>query len=127
VDFTIPTNVEVLCEFGSGLTGTGSSGNDYLASFGGANTLIGSGGNDTFVFLPGLSNGTTIADFNGNGPDAGDTLLFFGYGTATEGATLTQSQVDPTHWSINSSDGWVHDIITLANGAAVHQSDYLFV
>jgi len=125
VDFTIATNVEVLCEIGSGLTGTGSSGNDYLASVGGTNTLIGSGGNDTFVFVAGVSNGTTIADFSGNGPDAGDILLFSGYGTAAEGASLTQ--VDPTHWSINSADGLTHDMFTLANGAAVHQSDFLFV
>jgi hypothetical protein len=37
------------------------------------------------------------------------------------------TQVGPTHWSINSSDGLAHDIITLANGADVHQSDFLFV
>jgi Ca2+-binding RTX toxin-like protein len=125
VDFTIPTNVEVLCENGIGLTGTGSAGNDILVSVGGPNTLVGLGGNDTFVCVKGQSDGTTIEDFNGNGPDAGDTLVFVGYGTAAQGATLTQ--IDPTHWSINSSDGLAHDIITLANGAAVHQSDFLFV
>jgi Ca2+-binding RTX toxin-like protein len=125
VDFTIPTNVEVLCENGIGLTGTGSAGNDILVSVGGPNTLVGLGGNDTFVCVKGQSDGTTIEDFNGNGPDAGDTLVFVGYGTAAQGATLTQT--DPTHWSINSSDGLAHDIITLANGAAVHQSDFLFV
>jgi hypothetical protein len=124
VNFTIPTNVEVLYENGSGLTGTGSSGNDYLASIG-ANTLIGSGGDDTFVFLQGQSNGTTIMDFNGNGPNAGDNFQFIGDGTAAQEPTLTQ--VDPTHWSINWSDGLTHDIITLWNGADVHQSDFLFV
>ena len=124
VNFTIPTNVEALWMTGSGLTGTGSSGNDTLVSIG-ANTLIGAGGDDTFVFLRDQSNGTTITDFDGNGPDAGDTLQFFGYGTAAQGATLTQvDPTDPTHWSINSSDGLTHDIITLWNGAG---SDFLFV
>jgi Ca2+-binding RTX toxin-like protein len=123
VNFTIPANVEVLYESGSGLIGTGSSGNDSLVSIG-ANTLIGSGGDDAFVFLKGLSNGTTVADFNGNGPDAGDTLVFVGYGTAAQGATLTQA--DAAHWSINSADGLTHDLITLV-GATVHQSDFLFV
>src|SRR5262249_57943287 len=36
VNYTIPTNVEGLFVNGSGLTGTGSSGNDYLVSIGGA-------------------------------------------------------------------------------------------
>ena len=48
-----------------------------------------------------------------------------GYGTAAQGATFTQ--VDATHWSINSADGSVHDVITLQNGASVHPSDYVFV
>ena len=72
---------------GGGLTGTGSGGDDYLVSIGGANTLIGSGGDDTFVFLKGQSNGTTIMDFNGNGPNAGDNFQFVGHGTAAQGAT----------------------------------------
>ena len=38
--------------------------------------------------------------------------------------TLTQD--DATHWSINSSNGVIHDIITLTNGAVIHVSDYLF-
>jgi hypothetical protein len=33
-DFTIPTNVETLWMNGSGLTGTGSSGDDYLLGIG---------------------------------------------------------------------------------------------
>jgi Ca2+-binding RTX toxin-like protein len=124
VNFTIPTNVEYLYESGSGLTGTGSAGDDVLVSIG-ANTLIGAGGDDTFVFLRDQSNGTTITDFDGNGPDAGDTLQFFGYGTAAQGATLTQVD-DTEQWSINSADDLTHDIITLVD-ATVHQSDFLFV
>jgi Ca2+-binding RTX toxin-like protein len=85
--------------------------------------MIGAAGSDTFVFHAGQSNGDTVMDFAGNGPNPGDHFQFVGYGT--QGATLTQ--VDPTHWSINSSDGLVHDTITMANGAAVHQSDFLFV
>src|SRR5262249_33493068 len=48
VDFTIPTNVEVLYESGSGLTGTGSAGDDILGSLGGPNTLAGLAGNDIY-------------------------------------------------------------------------------
>ena len=76
------------------------------------------------MLLRDQSSGTTIADINGNGPAAGDTLIFVGYGTAAQGATLTQ--VDAVHWSINSADGLTHDSITLV-GATVHQSDFLFV
>jgi Ca2+-binding RTX toxin-like protein len=125
VNFTIPTNVETLWMTGSGLTGAGSAGDDVLVSQG-ANTLIGAGGDDTFVFLRDQSNGTTITDFDGNGPNVGDFLLFVGYGTAEEGATFTQDPTDPTHWSINSSDGSTHDIITLGINAAVDQNDFLF-
>jgi serralysin len=140
VDFTIPNNVEVLYEIGSGLTGTGSSGNDTLVSLGGSNTLIGgggddtlvslggwntltgSGGHDTFGFVWGQSNDTTIEDFSGNGPGAGDTLLFIGYG---DGATL--NQLNDEQWSINSANGLTLDIITFTNQASVQDSDYLFV
>jgi hypothetical protein len=66
-----------------------------------------------------------VADFSGNGAAAGDSLTFAGYGTVAQGATFTQ--VDATHWSINSSDGTVHDILTFANGASIHASDYLFL
>jgi Ca2+-binding RTX toxin-like protein len=48
VNYTIPANVETLVMVGSGLTGTGSAGNDVLGSSGGHNTLIGLGGNDTY-------------------------------------------------------------------------------
>jgi hypothetical protein len=40
VNFTIPINVELLYENGSGLTGTGSAGDDVLVSLGGPNTLV---------------------------------------------------------------------------------------
>jgi hypothetical protein len=28
--------------------------------------------------------------------------------------------VDSTHWTINSADGSIHDVITLNNGASIH-------
>ena len=76
-------------------------------------------------FSPRRSNGDTLVDFIGNGAAAGDTFQFVGYGTAGAGATFTQ--LDATHWRMNSSDGAVHDTITLSNGASVHASDFLFV
>jgi Ca2+-binding RTX toxin-like protein len=113
---------------------TGSSNNDFLYGDANANvldggpgldSLSGGAGNDSFVFRKGQASGDIIVDFNGNGAAAGDQLQFTGYGTAAQGATLTA--VDATHWSINSADGLVHDVITLANGAGIHASDYLFV
>ena len=77
------------------------------------------------MFNRGQGNGDVVADFAGNRAAAGDQFQFIGYGTAAQGATFTQ--VDATHWSINSADGLVHDIITLQNSAAVHPSDYLFI
>ena len=50
--------------------------------------------------------------------------MLSGYGTLEQGANLTQ--VDSTHWMINSADGRVHDLITLANGATLDSSDYVF-
>src|SRR5262249_61558844 len=107
------------------LTGTGSAGNDTLTTLGGPNTLVGAGGNDTFWLMHGQANGTTITDFDGNGANAADNFVFTGYGTTAQGASFTP--VDATHWSINSADGLTHDIITLGNGAAVNQSDFLFI
>jgi hypothetical protein len=76
-------------------------------------------------FPTGTAKGDTITDFNGNGAASGDQLQFVGYGTVAQGASLTP--VDATHWSINSADGIVHDVITLSNGASIHESDYFFV
>src|SRR5262249_791434 len=44
----MPANVEALYMIGTGLTGTGSGGNDILLSDGGANRLVGLGGNDIY-------------------------------------------------------------------------------
>jgi serralysin len=87
----------------------------------GADFLTGGGGNDVFVFQRGQANGDTIADFAGNGPLPGDILEFVGYGAGTF------TQIDATHWQVNSEDGLTHEIITFQNGAAVHSSEVLFV
>jgi Ca2+-binding RTX toxin-like protein len=106
----------------------GQGGNDILNGGGGVDLLDGGGGNDTFVLHRGEANGDTVADFDSNGElssGAGDLLEFVGYGTAAQGATFTQ--VDATLWSINSSDGLVHDQITLANGPSILSTQYHFV
>src|SRR5205085_2838706 len=134
VDYTLPANVEHLHLVGAAGAGTGnSSGNaifgtaldNVLDGGGGADGLYGLGGNDTFVFHRGEANGDVIADFDGNGAALGDSLKFIGYGTAAQGANL--QQLTSTLWQVNSADGATHEIFTLANGAAVHPSDVLFV
>ena len=101
----------------------GDFGNDILDGNEGVDTLNGGAGVDTFEFAAGQSNGDTIVDFSGSGGQ-GDHLVFYGYGLASQGASFTQ--VDATHWSINSSDGTVHDVLTIENGAAIAAGDYRF-
>ena len=103
----------------------GDTGNNVLDGGSGIDFLTGGGGDDTFVFRRGEAGGDTVADFNGNDAATGDQFQFSGYGTAAQGANLTA--VDATHWSINSADGTVHDIITVSNGASIHSTDYFFV
>jgi Ca2+-binding RTX toxin-like protein len=88
----------------------------------GADSLFGRGDDDTFVFRRGQAGGDTVIDFAGNGAAAGDTLQFIGYGP---GASFTQ--IDASHWQINSGDGLTHETITLQSGAAVHATDVLLV
>ena len=104
---------------------SGNAGADTLNGALGTDTLWGGAGNDTFVFNRDEGDGDIVIDFTGNGAAAGDQLLFSGYGTAAAGATFVQ--IDATHWQINSADGLVQDIITIANGASIHPTDYLFV
>ena len=103
----------------------GDAGNNVLDGGSGIDFLTGGSGDDTFVFRRGEAGEDTIVDFAGNGAATGDQLQFSGYGTSAQGANLTN--IDATHWSINSADGTVHDIITLSNGASIHLTDYLFV
>ena len=93
---------------------------------GSADTITGDAGDDTFVLHAGEANGDTITDFAGNGAGAGDTLNFVGFGTAAQGATLTQ---------IGASNQWTdpfrywrrgRDHHACCNGATVDASDVLF-
>ncbi|HZO47266.1 MAG TPA: PQQ-dependent sugar dehydrogenase [Xanthobacteraceae bacterium] len=104
----------------------GGGGADTLDGGSGGDTLVGGPGNDLFVFQRGEANGDVISDFAGNGAAVGDQLRFEGYGTAAGGATFTRIGAS-NQWEINSAEGTVHDIVTLANGAAVDPSDYLFL
>jgi hypothetical protein len=75
------------------------------------------------VFHAGEADGDAITDFSG-ASGQGDHLEFDGYGTAAAGATLVQ--LDATHWQINSADGLIHDVITLANAASIDPADFIF-
>jgi hypothetical protein len=99
----------------------GSAFGDTIVSGAGASVLEGRGGNDTFMFRRGQANGDTVVDFAGNGAFHGDMLQFVGYGP---GASFTQ--IDATHWQVNSGDGLVQETIAFQNGAPVHMSDVLF-
>ncbi|MBR0739664.1 VCBS domain-containing protein [Bradyrhizobium liaoningense] len=122
VSYTLPANVEAMYMTGSGLTGTGSSGADTLISLG-ANTLVGAGGNDTFVFSAGSANGATVADFDHS---QADLLLFSGFGTEAQGATI--GQIGTTdQWEIHSGLDAHNETITLSNHAALRAGDWVFV
>lgn len=99
----------------------GGAGDDFIYGGAAADELVGGSGADTFVFVRGEGGRDSIYDFDGAG---GDMLLLSGYGTAEQGASLTQ--VDSTHWMVNSADGRVHDLITLVNEATLDTSDYIF-
>jgi Ca2+-binding RTX toxin-like protein len=104
----------------SATTMAGGSGNDALVGFHSGDVLTGGSGDDTFVFHCSGGQGSEITDFD----SAADHLVFLGYGSAAEGASLTQ--LDGTHWSVNSADGLVHDVIALTNAATIHAHDYMF-
>ena len=98
----------------------GNAGNDYLDGGAGGDTLSGGAGDNFFDFKRGEANGDTVTDFA-----SGDSLQFFGYGFASQGATFTQ--VDATHWSINSADDAVHDVVTFSNAPTIAPSDVTFL
>ena len=98
----------------------GEAGDDYLDGGAGGDTLAGGAGDNFFDFTRGEANGDTVTDF-----DAGDTLQFFGYGYASEGATFTQ--VSATQWTVNSADGAVHETINFSNAPTVAPSDVTFL
>jgi hypothetical protein len=57
--------------------------------------MSGGGGKDKFVIQVGEGDGDVIANFNGAGKNAGDTIQFVGYGP---GAILAQT--DETRWTV---------------------------
>ena len=121
----------------------GRAGNDTLYGGAGADTLLGGAGadvldggadadfltggtlNDVFRFVRGQAQGDVVMDFAGNGSAAGDRLEFRGYGTAAQSASLVQ--IDATTWRVSSADGLTAEVITFANGAVVHSSDWSFL
>lgn len=142
--FLLTDNVEDLVLTGSGdsggtgnamangLTGNGGDnalnggdGKDTLDGAAGADTLTGGAGNDVFVFSIEQANGDMIVDFDGKGASTGDSLRFTGYGTFDDGARLFQ--LNASQWLVVSFGGGTQDIITFANGASVHASDFIFV
>ena len=104
----------------------GDDGPNRLNGLGGADQLTGAGGDDTFWFRAGEANGDVVIDFSGNGAGCRRFVPVPGFGTAAQGATFTQ--IDATNqWQIHSGLDGHNEIITLANGAAVHASDLVFV
>jgi VCBS repeat-containing protein len=122
VSYTLSANVEAMYVTGSGLTGTGSSGNNTLATVG-ANTLVGGGSSDMFVFFSGSANAATVADF---ARSEGDILVFSGFSTEAQGATF--SQIETTdQWQIHSGLDAHNETITFSNHAALQAGDWAFV
>jgi Ca2+-binding RTX toxin-like protein len=103
----------------------GNALSNFLNGGDGADQLSGLGGNDTFVFQLGQAQGDSVYEFQGNGAGIGDILHFSGYGTAAQGATLTQ--LTATDWQITSADGLTQETITLVGAPAIDASDYIFV
>jgi hypothetical protein len=93
---------------------------DYLDGGAGLDTMSGGTGGDFFDFTRGEANGDTVIDF-----ESGDTLQFFGYGFAADGATFTQ--LNATQWSVNSADGLVHETITFTNAPTIAPSQVTFL
>jgi serralysin len=131
VDYLMAANVDNLVLQGAAVQGYGNglvnaligNANDNLLNGGAAaDSLTGGAGNDAFVFAAGEADGDTIADFDGNGADAGDWLLFVGYGS---GATFTAN--DATHWQVTYNGGISHDIIAFLSAVAIDPTDYAFM
>ena len=133
--YTLPANVETLVLQGSAdLQGSGNNqantiygnaGNNLINGGAGADTMLGGAGNDTFVFRAGEASGDTVADFNGNGALAGDSLTFIGFGTLGQGATFTQIGAT-NQWQLHSGLDGHNETIKFTNGATIDASDFLF-
>jgi Ca2+-binding RTX toxin-like protein len=133
VSYVLPANVENLFLGETAASGMGNElGNIIDLSYssatskiidGGADadTLTGGEGQVEFVFHAGEANGDVVVDFNNTGSH--DHITLYGYG---DGATLTEV-ADTNQWMISYNAGTSHELITLANGAILHQADFLFV
>src|SRR5215203_4545975 len=133
--YTLPSNLEAMFLGGAGVWGFGNEsdntlagtlgnylfgrgGNDYLNGGGGGDYLEGGAGADVFLFARGEANGEAVADFT----PGQDRLGFIGYGL---GGTFTQ--IDATHWAVNSADGTTHEIINLLNAPTITSADFFFI
>jgi Ca2+-binding RTX toxin-like protein len=103
----------------------GGAGVDRLDGGADADVLTGGASDDVFRFMRGQTQGDVVLDFAGNGPAAGDRLEFRGYGTAAQGADFVQ--IDATSWLITSADALTTEVITFANAASLHSSDWSFL
>ncbi len=101
---------------------TGGGGQDRLDGGNGADSLTGGQGNDLFFFVRGEADGDQIMDFTGNGAEAGDRLIFSGYGTLAEGASF--SFLGGNDWQITSADGTTVEEIQIIG--AVAAQDWIF-
>ena len=131
VSYQLGENLETLFLSGDAIQGYGNSGvnsivgtagNNGIDGRGGADVLTGNGGIDTFIFNRGEMNGDTIMDFDGEGAGSGDQLMFVGFGA---GASL--QQISANVWQVDYNGGASHEQFTLANGASLHASDFVFL
>ena len=100
----------------------GMGGNDVLEGGLGSDQLYGDAGDDLFVFRRGEFRGDTIEDFVGNGPAAGDQIVFFGFS-----ASASLVHVGGNVWQV--SDNGYTESFTLkgpSGSVALDASDYVF-
>ena len=120
----------------------GGDGNDVVVGRTEGNTLFGDNGQDTIIGGDGadLLYGGSDNDFldggagndvfyGGNGDDVIDTgagiNVAYGFGSASDGASVTQ--IDAGHFSVNSADGLVHEVVTFTRATVLVPLDFLFV
>ena len=100
----------------------GNTGNNLLDGGGAADTLTGNAGNDIFFFTPAKRMATTSRTSKATARRR-ELLRFSGFGTAAQGATFTD--IGANQWQIDSGLDGHNEVITLANSATVHTSDFI--